>query len=617
MNKYKDFNDIKALDETELARLSDSLREDILSAVSRNGGHLASNLGVVELTVALHRAFNFPNDKIIFDVSHQSYVHKMLSGRSDGFKNLRSEGGVSGFQLREESEYDCFGGGHSGTSVSAAIGFAEADMLNNGENYVVAVVGDGSFTNGMIYEAINNAAKTGLRVIIVLNDNEMSISENVGAVPRYFGRLRTSVKYFSFKRNFKKVLSKMKLIGRPIAFFSRFIKNTVKRILFKTNMFENLGIDYIGPVDGHDIKRLEAVFREAKYLNGPVIVHVCTKKGKGYAPAEEHPELYHSVAPFDMVNGVETAEYNEKKSFSAVFGSAISELAQNDESIVAITAAMCEGTGLSDFRDEFPDRFYDVGIAEEHAVTFAAGLSAAGKKPVVAVYSSFLQRSYDQLIHDVAIQNVDLILAIDRAGFVAGDGKTHQGIFDCSMLLSIPGTVVHTPETYEELQCALKDAVLSSGFHAIRYPRGAEIEYDRSGFVSDGDIKRLTLGKGKKVTIMTYGKVTANAVKAAVSLQNECEITVVSFKKIAPMNTELVWKMCEGSELIIFAEEHIRSGSVSEKLLAELACRGVDMPKVKILAIDNEFPTHASLDFLYKKYSLDSESIAGVVRNNL
>ena len=617
MNKYKDFNDIKDLDEKELERLSVSLREDILRAVSKNGGHLASNLGVVELTVALYRAFDLPNDKIIFDVSHQSYVHKMLSGRSDGFENLRGEGGVSGFQLREESEYDYFGGGHSGTSVSAALGFAEADKLNNGENYAVAVVGDGSFTNGMIYEAINNAAKAGLRAIIVLNDNEMSISENVGAVPRYFGRLRTSVKYFSFKRKFKKALSKMKLIGKPIAYFSRLIKNTVKRILFKTNMFENLGIDYIGPVDGHDIKRLEAVFREAKYLNGPVIVHVCTKKGKGYAPAEEHPEIYHSVAPFDIEKGVETSEYNENINFSSVFGSAVSELAKNDESIVAITAAMCEGTGLSDFRDEFPDRFYDVGIAEEHAVTFAAGLAAAGKKPIFAVYSSFLQRSYDQLIHDVALQKLDLVLAIDRAGFVAGDGKTHQGIFDCSMLLSIPGTVVHTPETYEELRCALKEAVSSSGLHAIRYPRGAEVEYDRSGFVSDCDIKRLTVGKGRKVTVVTYGKVTANAVKAAVSLQNECEVTVLSFKKIAPINTEMLWKMCEGSELIVFAEEHIRSGSVSEKLLAELACRGADMPKVKILAIDNEIPTHAPLDVLYKKYSLDSESIAAIIRNSL
>lgn len=611
-----DFNNIKELSESELESLTDQLRADILSAVSKNGGHLASNLGAVELTVALHRVFDFPNDKLIFDVSHQSYVHKILSGRKDGFEALRNQGGVSGFQLREESEYDFFGGGHSGTSVSAALGFAEADKLRNGNNYAIAVVGDGSFTNGMIYEAINNASKSGLRVIIILNDNKMSISKNVGAVSRYFGRLRTSVRYFSFKRKFKGVLGKMKLVGRPIAFLSRATKNMVKRIVFKTNMFEDLGIDYIGPVDGHDIGRLEAVLKEAKLLGQPVIVHVCTEKGRGYQPAEEHPDIYHSVAPFDVEKGIVSSDADEITSFSEAFGNVITELSMEDENIVAITAAMCEGTGLCRFREEFPDRFYDVGIAEEHAVTFAAGLSSAGKKPIFAVYSSFLQRSYDQMIHDIAIQKLDVVLAIDRAGFVAGDGKTHQGIFDCSMLLSVPGAVIHTPETYSELETALKQAFKKGGLQAVRYPRGAETEYDRNGFKVEDDLKYITTGSGKKITMITYGRITENVVKAARALETDYEITVVSLKKIAPINVQKLYDFCAESELILFVEENIRSGGVSEKLISEFACNGFKLPKVKILAIENDFPTHANLDYLYKQYSLDSESITECIKNN-
>jgi len=617
MNNNMDFKNIKELNESELERLTEGLRADILGAVSKNGGHLASNLGVVELTVALHRVFDFPNDKLIFDVSHQSYVHKMLSGRAQGFEALRNQGGVSGFQLREESEYDFFGGGHSGTSVSAALGFAEADKLRGGNNYAIAVVGDGSFTNGMIYEAINNASKSGLRVIIVLNDNKMSISKNVGAVPRYFGRLRTSVRYFSFKRRFKGVLGKLKLIGRPIEFLSRATKNMVKRIVFKPNMFEDLGIDYIGPVDGHDISRLEAVLKEAKLLCRPVILHVCTQKGKGYLPAEEHPDIYHSVSPFDIEKGIETGESSKVSCFSDVFGNAVTELAREDGNIVAITAAMCEGTGLCRFRDEFPDRFYDVGIAEEHAVTFAAGLSAAGKKPIFAAYSSFLQRSYDQLIHDIAIQKLDVVLGINRAGFVSGDGKTHQGVFDCSMLLSVPGAVIHTPETYAELEEALKESFEKGGLRAIRYPRGAESDYDRSDFNTEEDLKYMTVGRGKRVTLITYGRITENAVKAAHALENEYEIKVVSLKKIAPTDTRKIYSLCEGSELILFVEENIRSGGASEKLISEFVCSGYKLPKVKILAVENDFPPHASLTQLYKKYSLDSESIACCIRNNV
>ena len=440
--------DMKSLDYNELKRFAADIRAEILDDVSQNGGHLASNLGVVELTLALHRVFNLPTDRLIFDVSHQSYVHKLLSGRAEGLKALRTEIGVSGFQLRSESEYDCFGGGHSGTSVSAALGFAEADMLNGSDAFTVAVVGDGSFTNGMIYEAMNNASKNGLRLIIVLNDNEMSISENVGAVPTYFGRLRSSVNYHKLKRRVKSGLSKLKIIGRPIAWFTAKIKNLFKRIVVKTTLFENLGLAYMGPVDGHNQKKLEAILKEAKLIGRPVVVHVCTQKGRGYSFAEEKPELYHSVSPFDKEKGVVSVKGTDPSSFSDAFGAALCSEAYENNDVVAITAAMCDGTGLNRFKTEYPSRLFDVGIAEEHAVTFAAGLAAAGKRPVVAIYSSFLQRSYDQILHDVAIQKLPVVFAIDRAGFVAGDGITHQGIFDVSFMLQMPEITVYSRGGY-------------------------------------------------------------------------------------------------------------------------------------------------------------------------
>ena len=616
-----DFNlvpELKTLEYTQLAEISEQIREKIIDAVSKNGGHLASNLGVVELTLAIHRVFNLPNDKLIFDVGHQSYVHKLLTARGEGFNNLRNDGGVSGFQLKSESEYDFFGGGHSGTSISAAIGYAEACKLNGTNDYAVAVVGDGSFTNGMIFEALNNASKENLRLVIILNDNEMSISQNVGGLSSYFSKLRSNANYYKVKRRIKRGFSGIKLIDRPVAFLMRGIKRFIKKLFVKTTFFENLGIDYMGPVNGHDQKKLEAVLKEAKYLEAPVIVHVCTQKGKGYKFAEEKPELYHSVSKFDKEVGVisdnPSLTDNEFSGFSQCFGKNLEKLAQKDERIVAISAAMCEGTGLTGFKEKFDNRFFDVGIAEEHAVTFAAGLAAAGKKPIVALYSCFLQRGYDQVIHDVAMQELPVVFAIDRAGFVPNDGITHQGVFDLGALIQIPGFTVYTPENYADLSEALSQSLLINKPCAIRYHKGYEIEYDRSAFVDQGDIRYAKYGNGKKIAIISYGRTVANAYWAAQLLKEEYEVSVIGIKKVKPLNKPQIFDICKDAEMILFVEEQIKSGGVSEHIVAEAVCLGINLPKIEIIALDESFPTHASIEYLHKQYKMDSQSLAQIVK---
>lgn len=613
------YSDVKSMDAKQTEELCVRLRESILDSVSKNGGHLASNLGVVELTVAIHKVFDLPRDKIIFDVGHQSYVHKMLSGRSEGFSALRNSGGVSGFQLRSESEYDFFGGGHSGTSIAAALGFAEAQRLNGGSNYAVAVVGDGSFTNGMVYEALNNASRAGLRLIVIINDNEMSISENVGGISGYFERLRASVNYHRFKRRVKKGLVALRFIGRPIAFVSRKIKNLIKRIFTQKNLFENLGMDYMGPVDGHNIRKLEAVLTEAKLLENPVVIHVCTQKGRGYKPAEDNPSVYHSVSKFDKANGLilkeNVGEREEVLCFSKCFGKNLVWLANSEPDIVAITAAMCEGTGLEKFKKNYPERFFDVGIAEEHAVTFAAGLAAAGKKPIVAIYSSFLQRAYDQIIHDVSTQGLPVVFAIDRCGFVSGDGVTHQGIFDLAFLLQIPNMTVYTPENYSDVNEMLRNAFALGTPVAIRYPRGGECDYPREIFDDLGDLRYVEMGTGEKTaTIITYGRTTKSAYLAAEKLAGEMRVRIVSLKRVKPIDAETIWKYCEGSDVIFFAEEQIKKGGASEMIISELALLGKKLPKVEIAAIDETFPPHASLAALYDMFGLSGEKIADRIR---
>lgn len=609
------FGDIKKMSPEQVDALCSRLREIILGSVSRNGGHLASNLGVVELTVALYRVFNLPDDKLIFDVGHQSYVHKLLSGREKGFSALRNLGGVSGFQLKKESEYDFFGGGHSGTSVSAALGFAEAEKLSGGKRYAVAVVGDGSFTNGMIYEAMNNASKEGLRLIIIINDNDMSISKNVGGMSKYFGRLRTSVGYYRFKRNFKSRVSNIKFVGKPIAAVSKGLKDAIKTVVFKENFFEHLGIDYMGPVDGHDVSRLEAVLREARLLEAPVVVHVCTKKGKGYKPAEDNPAAYHSVSSFDIEAGLSQPETGScGETFSECFGRTLTALAEQDKDIVAITAAMCEGTGLDAFKQSFPDRFFDVGIAEEHAMTFAAGLAAAGKKPFFAVYSSFLQRAYDQVVHDIAVQGLHVVIAVDRAGFVAGDGVTHQGIFDCALLLQIPGMTVYAPETLKDAESMIREAAYLPGPVAVRYPRGGECKYPRHSFREKADFRYAEYGVGKCVSFITYGRTTKCVYDAAQILKDSMRAKIISLKKLKPINFTELYEVCRDSSLIVFCEEQIKSGGVSEKIVSELASKGFKLPKIEIVSVDEFFPTHASLGDMYKLYGFDGISLADKVK---
>lgn len=617
--KYKDSHfesDIKDIPEKELPAIAQELRDTIVDTVSRNGGHLASNLGVVELTIALHRVFDFTKDKLIFDVGHQSYVHKLLSDRVRDFGSIRQNNGLSGFQVRGETKYDFFGGGHSGTSLSAALGFAEANRLNGGDDYAVAVIGDGSFTNGMIHEALNNASAKDLKLLIILNDNEMSISYNVGGLPRYFGKLRTSVRYYRFKRRFKRSMSRMHLVGRAIAAVGGGFKNLVKRIVWKPNFFESLGLDYMGPVDGHDIKKLEAIFSEAKLKGGPTIIHVCTVKGKGYGFAEEDPAQYHSVAPFSPELGISDqpidAVETHKETFTEKLGSSVKWYATDDNDIVAITAAMCDGTGLQAFKTAYSGRFFDVGIAEEHAMTFAAGLAAAGKKPIFALYSSFLQRCYDQLIHDVALQKLPVVIAVDHCGFVPGDGATHQGIFDCAAFLTIPEFTVYCAECLADIDPMLGKALELKAPVAIRYPKGTDEVYDRSTFIERDGYRFCELGSqnARKVCLISYGRTMKQLYKAAVELSERCFVQVFCITRVKPLNTADIIQCCAGAELIYFIEEQIKTGGVGEILLAEMAQISDTLPRFDITAVDGEFPKQGTIPELYDRYGMSSEKIA-------
>lgn len=588
--------DLKAKKIEELGAVSNAIRKKILDTVSENGGHLASNLGIVEATVALHYVFNSPNDKIIFDVGHQCYAHKLLTGRDGEFSNLRQYGGISGFTNREESCHDILTEGHSGTSISQALGIAEANKLMGKNDYVIAVVGDGSFTNGMIYEALNNCAEKDLKLIILLNDNEMSISKSVGGVSGYLSKIRTSKKYFGLKRKAKKV-RRVPLIGKPIVALLAGIKNGFKRIFVRNNFFECLGLDYIGPVDGNNVAKMVSVLREAKTKSeGVVVVHITTKKGLGHKDAEKHPEKYHSTSKLDK---------NEDKSldtcpnFSDFMGNLLLERAKEDEKICAVTAAMCDGTGLSNFAKELPDRFFDVGIAEEHAITFSAGLSLSGYKPVVALYSTFAQRAYDQLLHDLSIQNLPLTLLLDRAGIVAGDGITHQGIFDYSLFSMIPNVNIYSPETFKEAEECLNLALNSEKINIIRYPKGNQEIYENYKMARDGMLEYSPNLSSYKTVIVTYGKVS----KKAKELASRLNAGIIKLIQICPIDYEKIEKLLEGCENVFFLEEGILSGGVGEKISARL--RG---KKIKIKAIESFIP-HGELDKLYEHIGFDIDSL--------
>ena len=606
LNKVKTPADVKNLSETELKLLADEMRREIVKVVAKNGGHLASNLGAVELTLAMHRVFDLPKDKIIFDVGHQCYAHKLLTGRADRFHTLRHLGGISGFTNVDESEYDTVTAGHSGPSVSAALGIASAEALKGSDAITVAVVGDGSFTNGMIFEALNNCSGKKLKLIIVLNDNGMSISENVGGLPKYFSRIRTSEWYFNFKYFMKKYFIKLPLIGKVGVRFAGRVKNAVKRLLFSDNVFECLGLEYLGPVDGNDIEKLTKVLTEASTRDECTVVHVRTKKGLGYEPAEKYPHRYHSASPFDIDTG-------ESAPSAMTFTNAVSETicsaAQRDEKICAVSAAMTDGVGLGGFADLFPDRFFDVGIAEEHALTFCGGLSLAGYHPICMLYSTFAQRVYDQMFHDIVLQKTPITFLLSHAGLVPGDGITHQGLFDIPLFSSIPGVNIYSPDGYDEISELINNSLHGKSVDIIRYPKGPEACYDRSSFKRLGDVY-YSVPEGAECVIITYGRMSEVAFKAAERFGGRVGIIRVS--RILPLPINEILTAMGDVKYVYILEEGMRRGGFAERLSAHFIEREV-YPKTVIHAVNGEFVSHGSLSELYERFGFTPDEVASRV----
>ena len=592
---------VKELNKDQLDELCLELREEIIDKVSVTGGHLASNLGTVELTVALQYVFDSPREPIVWDVGHQCYSHKLLTGRD--ITGIRTEGGLSGFPKPSESEHDAFVAGHASTSVSAALGIAEAKKIAGDESSVVAVVGDGAVSGGMIYEAINNAGRSKTNLVVVLNDNEMSISKNVGAMAKYLAQIRNKEGYFHFKDVTQRILLKIPLIGKGIFSTVKYCKTALKDFYYGSNTFEHFGFVYLGPVDGHDIQMLIRVLKRAQSLKCPVLVHINTVKGKGYHPAEMLPSKFHGIAPFNKESG-ETFEAH-KKSFSDAFGEIICEMAEKDKKICAITAAMTDGTGLKNFAKKYPERFFDVGIAEEHALTFAAGLAAGGMKPVFAVYSTFLQRSFDQIIHDASINPLHVVLAIDRAGIVGGDGETHQGIFDVPMLTAIPGVTIYSPFNYAELDRVLKIAFAANGVQAVRYPRDSEKSVSPKYTADYHDFDFFE--NGKDSLIVTYGRLFAEACSAA----EETGASVLKLGKVFPIDAAAVEKAAAFKNVFFF-EESVMNGSADEHFGTAIHTTSF-CGKYIIKCVDGFVP-HMNVSSAMKKYGLDCESMAAIIK---
>lgn len=591
---------VKKLNIDEITLLCDEIRSEIIDVVSKNGGHLASSLGTVELTVALHRVFSSPKDAIIFDVGHQSYAHKLLTGRLDRFNTLRQEGGVSGFMRPAESEHDPFVTGHSSNSISAAYGIYKAKTMLGGGT-AIAVIGDGAMTGGMAYEALNNAGAKKGNFIVVLNDNKMSISKNVGALPRAFTKMRNRKGYHKMKFAVSTFLLKIPLIGKPIHNFIFSIKEAFKSIVYKNNIFTSLGFNYLGPVYGHDIEAMERLFTIAKSYNRPTLVHVVTTKGKGYAYAESQPKDYHGVSSFDIDKG---KEVKNNKTYSDIAGEALCDLAASNKKVCAITAAMTEGTGLNNFAIKYKSRFFDVGIAEQHAVTFASGLASGGMIPYFAVYSTFLQRGYDQVLHDAAIANVPIKLLVDRAGIVGDDGESHQGVFDVAYLSTIPNVNIYSPCYYDELKKLILDTADKKELAVIRYPRGVENNNFIGGI--DGDYTVLSQS-GEKV-IVTYGRIFSNAVDAQKSLDNT---DLIKLNRIYPVSEEVVEMLLKYKEVFFF-EEGVLSGGIAEHIACRLLKKGFN-GKYNVNAVNDEFVGASTIESALKKYKLDCESIIEIV----
>jgi len=612
VDKIKTPTDIKELNTAQLNILCNEIRDLLINSVSQNGGHLASNLGVVELTVALHRVLNCPKDKIVWDVGHQSYVHKILTGRGGELSSIRQMGGLCGFCNPEENEYDCCYTGHASTSLSTALGFAESKKLTGEDYNIAAVIGDGSFTGGLAFEALNNIGNLKSKMLIILNDNEMSIAENVGAFSTLLSKARTNKNYTSSKRKVVERLSK-KEFGKKVLRFLRKVKKLVKSAVEPNLLFEQFGITYLGPVNGHNIEEMEDLFIRALSLDEPVIVHVITTKGKGYEPAEKMPQKFHGVGPFE----VDTGEVESKVgSYSEVFGKKLCELATENEKVVAITPAMIPGSGLGKFSEQFPERLYDVGIAEGHSITFAGGIAAGGGIPVVSIYSSFLQRAYDNLIHDVALGDSHIVLAVDRAGLVGGDGATHQGLFDISYLTAIPNMTVLSPSSYKELEKMLEYAVMKhNGPIALRYPRGRSYtNIDNGDF---GLSKASVVRQGDKATIVAEGQSVSVAIKTAELLSERgIEVEVIDVRTLKPIDFDTVIESAKKTGALLSVEENLKRGGMGEMIAGELKLRNIDV-KMKIKAIEDEFVVHGTISELNTKYGFTEEQLADEIERML
>ena len=608
LDQIKQSSDIKKLTEEDYPVLAQEIRQFLIEKISHTGGHLASNLGVVELTMALHLAFDLPKDKIIWDVGHQAYTHKLLSGRKAGFDELRQFGGMSGFPKRAESPYDAFDTGHSSTSISAGLGIAQAREIQGEDYSVISVIGDGALTGGMAYEALNNAAQLKKNFIIVLNDNKMSISENVGGMSRYLSSVRTKESYAELKKGVDRALSAIPVVGKSLSYGLYLAKNGVKQFFVPGMLFEDMGITYLGPVDGHNVPELVRTLKEAKRVRHAVLVHVITKKGKGYAPAEKNPARFHGVDPFDIATG-QPLKKKQYPSYTEVFSKKICELAGENRKIVAVTAAMPDGTGLTRFSKKFPDRFFDVGIAEAHAVTSAAGMASAGLKPVVAVYSSFLQRGYDQILHDVCLQKLPVLFAIDRAGLVGSDGETHQGIFDISFLSLVPGMTIMAPKNRWELEAMLEFGVNFEGPLAIRYPRGeayrglsefaAPMEYGKAEMLyEESGIALFALG-----SMVSTGEHVREKLKA-----RGYSCTLVNARFAKPMDTDMLDRLCRNHDLIVTMEENVLRGG-----LGMCATRYIHehYPQVKVIqvALPDAYVEHGNVSLLREMLGIDSDSV--------
>lgn len=610
LEKIQKPNDIKKIPADQLPALAEEIREFIIESLSKTGGHLASNLGVVELTIAMHRVFDLPKDKLIWDVGHQSYTHKILTGRKDGFETLRREGGISGFPKRSESGCDVFDTGHSSTSISAGVGYVRARELKK-ENYsVVSIIGDGALTGGMAYEALNNAASLKSNFIIVLNDNEMSITENVGGMSSYLSGLRTASAYTDFKMDVTKALNRIPGIGPGMVDAMRKTKSSIKQIIIPGMLFEDMGLTYLGPVDGHNIPQLIKTFQEAKRFEGPILVHVLTQKGRGYEPAMRHPARFHGAGPFDVKTGLPVGKSNP--TYTDVFSTVMRKMGDRRKDVAAVTAAMMTGVGLKRFYNMFPDRCFDVGIAEEHAVTFAAALSLGGITPVVAIYSSFLQRAYDQIMHDVCMQNLHVVFAIDRAGLVGYDGETHHGIFDLSYLGSMPNMTILAPKNLWELSDMIKFAVDYDGPIAVRYPRGEAYTGLKEFRAPICLGKSEVIHEGSRVALLAVGSMVkmAEEVQKQLKERMDMDAALVNARFVKPIDEELLRSFADTYELVVTLEENVKDGGFGERVLA--FAEEEDLPfGVEIIALPDRFIPHGSVSYQMKQVGFTPEDICG------